>query len=233
MLEVRAFAVAWPETLQALQCAAETGVTLMARRRRYRCILADPAWPFKDQGSRIAPAHAGHYDVMSLSAIIGLGDWVRHQAANDAHLWLAAPNALVLDGTAADVAQYWGFQVKQQLTWVKHKLGMGHWMRNTTEQVLFCVRGRLAPRQRNVPTHFHGKVTRHSAKPDELYELIERISPAPRLEMFARRARRHWWSWGNEAPAETAIDLDLTTHSNVDFIRLTYSTTSACEGRGT
>lgn len=167
---------------------------------QHKCIFADPPWAFRDQGSRIAPAHSGHYQVMSLSAVIGLGDFVRSVSAESAHLWLCAPNAFLLDGTATQVAKAWGYQPRQLLTWVKDKIGMGHWLRNTTEQVLFCTRGRLAPQSRAKPTHVIGKRLKHSAKPNELYALVEEVSPGPRLEMFARTARAGWASWGNEAP---------------------------------
>jgi N6-adenosine-specific RNA methylase IME4 len=40
----------------------------------------------------------------------------------------------------------------------------------------------------------------HSAKPDRLYEIAERISPGPRIELFARRRRAGWEAWGNQAP---------------------------------
>lgn len=39
----------------------------------------------------------------------------------------------------------------------------------------------------------------HSEKPDLFMDLIERMSPAPRLEMFARRDRLGWETWGNES----------------------------------
>lgn len=171
---------------------------------RYHCILADPPWSFRDKGSRIAP-EAGHYETMSLSAIIGLGDQVRTWAHEDCHLWLCAPNAFVIDGSASLVAEQWGFVPKQVLTWCKDRMGMGHWMRNSTEQILFCTRGRLPALTRNVWTHFVAPVGRHSEKPDELYRRIERLSPGPRLEMFARRAMDGWETWGDQAPAATLI----------------------------
>lgn len=39
----------------------------------------------------------------------------------------------------------------------------------------------------------------HSAKPDLFLDLIERMSPPPRLELFARRQRLGWDTWGDEA----------------------------------
>ena len=40
--------------------------------------------------------------------------------------------------------------------------------------------------------------SRHSVKPEEAYSRIERVSPGPRLEMFARAERPGWDVWGNE-----------------------------------
>ena len=40
----------------------------------------------------------------------------------------------------------------------------------------------------------------HSAKPGEFYDLVETVSPGPRLELFARRARPGWDAWGDQAP---------------------------------
>jgi N6-adenosine-specific RNA methylase IME4 len=42
----------------------------------------------------------------------------------------------------------------------------------------------------------------HSRKPDEAYELIERMYPdLPKIELFARGQREGWAAWGNEADA--------------------------------
>jgi N6-adenosine-specific RNA methylase IME4 len=47
----------------------------------------------------------------------------------------------------------------------------------------------------------------HSRKPDEAYELIERMYPElPKIELFARQAGPGWAAWGNEVRAETAPD---------------------------
>jgi N6-adenosine-specific RNA methylase IME4 len=39
----------------------------------------------------------------------------------------------------------------------------------------------------------------HSKKPEVFMDLIERVSPQPRLELFARRQRLGWDTWGNES----------------------------------
>jgi hypothetical protein len=45
----------------------------------------------------------------------------------------------------------------------------------------------------------------HSHKPEEQYGLIERISPGPYLELFARRRQSGWHAWGNEIEADISI----------------------------
>ena len=44
--------------------------------------------------------------------------------------------------------------------------------------------------------------TKHSKKPNEMYELIESRSQGPYLELFARNTRDGWDSWGDELDNE-------------------------------
>lgn len=49
----------------------------------------------------------------------------------------------------------------------------------------------------------------HSEKPDLFMDLVEQMSPGPRLEMFARTPRLGWASWGNES----LCHVDLSSES--------------------
>jgi N6-adenosine-specific RNA methylase IME4 len=74
--------------------------------------------------------------------------------------------------------------------------GVGFYFRNVTELILFGVRGKnartLTPGRRQVNLLATQK-REHSRKPDELYGIIERCSPGPFLELFARgNARPNW-----------------------------------------
>ena len=44
---------------------------------------------------------------------------------------------------------------------------------------------------------------KHSEKPEAFLDMVEQVSPGPYLEMFARRDRLGWHTWGNES-LETA-----------------------------
>ena len=164
----------------------------------FATILVDPPWPL--QGGE------KHYRTMSLTRIKALP--VGALAARDAHLWLWTTNALL--PTAYEVAEAWGFTVRSPLTWVKFRLGLGgrYQLRNATEQLLFCTRGRAPLGSRSQPTWFNAPVTEHSRKPAEQFAIIERVSPGPYLELFARRrpeSNQPWAVWGDQVDSDIRI----------------------------
>jgi N6-adenosine-specific RNA methylase IME4 len=168
---------------------------------QFSSICADPPWPFENTGSR--GAAADHYATLSIEAIASLE--VRGRPARDlapqpgGHLYLWTPSAFLAEGIAARVARAWAFEPKCILTWVKPQVGIGNWFRGATEHVLFCVRGNLPLATRDaLPTWFMADRQEHSQKPEEFYQLVERASPGPRLELFARRRRDGWECWGDE-----------------------------------
>jgi len=90
----------------------------------------------------------------------------------------------------------WNFKQKTCLTWVKNRSIFGYYFKGQTEQLLFGVKGKLPPMDRKQTTLITGKIRRHSEKPDEIYKIIEKLSPAPRLELFARKHMPNWTSIG-------------------------------------
>lgn len=165
---------------------------------RYRTVLVDPPWDVNQVGTRGAEQH---YNLMSLTRIKKLP--VQDLATSDAHLWLWVTNSTLRHGY--DVAESWGFTVRSPLTWVKFRLGFGIYLRNSTEHVLFCTRGKAPVRYRSQPTWINAPAQEHSHKPEEQYALIERISPGPYLELFARRRQPGWDAWGNEIDSDIVI----------------------------
>ena len=164
----------------------------------FATILVDPPWPLQS-GEK-------HYRTMSLARIKALP--VGSLAARDAHLWLWTTNALL--PTAYEVAEAWGFTVRSPLTWVKFRLGLGgrYQLRNATEQLLFCTRGKAPLGSRSQPTWFNAPVTEHSRKPAEQFAIIERVSPGPYLELFARRrpeSNQPWAIWGDQVASDIRI----------------------------
>lgn len=164
-------------------------------------ITADPPWDKEQKGARGAERK---YPLMTLDRIKAMP--VADLAAESAHLWIWVTNATLRDGY--EVAEAWGFTVRSPLTWVKFRLGLGNYLRNSTEHLLFATRGKAPIQYRSQPTWINAPVTDHSHKPEEIYALIERCSPGPYLELFARRrplSNSDWSVWGNEIASDVVI----------------------------
>ncbi|HEX3783106.1 MAG TPA: MT-A70 family methyltransferase, partial [Pseudonocardiaceae bacterium] len=159
---------------------------------KYRTILVDPPWDIQQRGGRGANRH---YPLMSVGEICALR--VSPLASDNAHLWLWTTNAAV--PAAHQVIAAWGFRYVNVLTWVKPRLGLGVYLRNASEQLLFAVRGQAPIRFRSQPTWLFAPVQEHSHKP-ELYALCKRINTY--LVRWARKKYRRlhgfkkvnaWW----------------------------------------
>jgi len=172
---------------------------------KYRTIYADPPWQFANRTGKVAPEYRRlhRYATMTIEQIQSLP--VEAIAAEPSHLYLWVPNALLRWGL--DVMEAWGFTYKTNLVWHKVRKdggpdgrGVGFYYRNVTELLLFGVRGHmrtLKPGRRAVNI-VKSRKREHSRKPDEFYDLIEKCSPGPRLELFARHPRARWAQWGDE-----------------------------------
>lgn len=168
---------------------------------KFRTILADPPWDIHQQGAKGA---GRHYRLMTLERIKAMP--VADLAEDDAHLWLWVTNATLREGY--EVADAWGFTVRSPLTWIKFRLGLGAYLRNATEHLLFATRGKAPVQFRSQPTWINAPVQEHSVKPAEQFAVIERVSPGPYLELFARRrppSRAPWFVWGNEVASDVTI----------------------------
>ena len=161
----------------------------------FAAIVIDPPWRYDNVATR--GAAEDHYPTMTQGDLLDLN----LPAAENAHLYLWVTNSFFEDGF--DLMRAWGFTYKTCLTWCKPQIGMGNYFRSTTEHVLFGIKGRLPTLRNDVPTHFIADRTRHSAKPESFYDLVETCSPGPWLEMFARRQRLgDWHVMGNETSGD-------------------------------
>jgi N6-adenosine-specific RNA methylase IME4 len=174
---------------------------------KFKTILADPPWRFQNRTGKSAPEHKRlwRYPSMNLEDIMALP--VSQVADDRCHLYLWIPNALLPDGLK--VMEAWGFRYKTNIVWEKIRKdrepdgrGVGFYFRNVTELLLFGVRGEkvrtLAPARCQVNL-VRSQKREHSRKPDEIFDLIEKCSNAPYLELFARGGRKNWINWGNQA----------------------------------
>lgn len=171
----------------------------------FQTILMDPPWRFSNRTGKVAPEHRRlrRYRTMSFDEIEALP--IAELAAKTCHLYLWTPNALLYEALCAMKA--WGFTYKTNLVWYKVRKdggpdgrGVGFYYRNVTELLLFGIKGRMRtlPPGRSQVNVMISRKREHSRKPDEAYEIIQRCSPGPYLELFAREEVGGWTQWGDE-----------------------------------
>jgi N6-adenosine-specific RNA methylase IME4 len=176
---------------------------------RYRTIVADPPWhygttmPVWGDRSRDYAESGTPYVTMTLEEIAALP--VRGLADDGAHLYLWTTNTHVEH--AWSIARGWGFTPKNLLTWCKRPKGMVGFgtFSQSSEFVLFASTATIHT-GRSERTWFEWPRGLHSAKPDAFLDLVEQISPGPYLELFARRQRLGWDTWGDEALCHVELD---------------------------
>lgn len=165
--------------------------------RKYRCVVIDPPWQYGDALPGNTRGADKQYDgTIGMEQMVSLP--VGELLDVDAHVWLWYTNAFFLE--AADLLINWRLTPKTQLTWCKPQIGMGHYLRNTTEHAILATRGKSisGDNPKNIPSHFVATRAKHSRKPDEAYDIIRQISPGPYLDVFARSPREGFDRYGNE-----------------------------------
>jgi len=187
---------------------------------QFRCIVADPPWKYEQRdvtGSRqpklngeldSGVSSVRRYGAMSIAGVCEMP--VKAVAEKGSHLYLWTTNSFMAE--SHEIARAWGFEPKTILTWGKVKangtpsMKTGYYFRGATEHCLFAVRGsqRLQVKH-GKPTLYLSERLPHSQKPEWFYGLCEECSPGPYLELFARRKRPGWSSWGNEVESDVEI----------------------------
>jgi N6-adenosine-specific RNA methylase IME4 len=179
-----------PETGHA--CSVADLGDLVATGQAFGTIYADPPWRYSNKATRAAAE--GHYPTMSLEEIAALP--VAQLAAEQSHLHLWTTNAFLFE--CQEIMKAWGFEYKSMLIWVKPNIGMGNYWRVSHEILLLGVRNGCKFLDKGQASWLSAKRGRHSAKPAKVRRLIERVSPGPRLELFARTEADGWAVWGNQ-----------------------------------
>ncbi len=188
---------------------------------QYNVILADPPVPFEVWGKRPGGTDSrsaeAHYSTMTWADLNGLALAIQAVAAPDCCLFLWMCQPLLIE--TLRMADAWGFEYKTKaFSWVKTYtnkssffVGMGYWTRANTEDVLLFTRGNPRRARKDVyqllatleadpysAPAVIAPMTRHSEKPSEVQDRIERLVSGPYLELFGRKHRDGWQVVGNE-----------------------------------
>lgn len=176
--------------------------------KKYKTIYADPPW-WEVGGGKIKRGADAHYPLMRTEQIKALP--VRELADPDGcHLYLWTTNNFLPD--ALEVVKAWGFEYVTAITWLKDQQGLGQYYRGITEHCLFCRTNKVLPykiengkRQQGI-TGFWESKREHSRKPETMRSMIERVSYAPRIELFARTRVDGWDCWGMDVDSDIELE---------------------------
>jgi N6-adenosine-specific RNA methylase IME4 len=192
-------------------------------------ICPDFPWLFETYSGQGKQRSADrHYNTMSLGEIMAMAPLIKKLAADDCAFmpWAVCPE---MPG-ALDVIKACDFEYKTVgFFWIKTTpgaevitldgnglhWGMGYSTRSNVEPVLLGTRGK--PRRLAADVHqvVIAPAGEHSAKPDEVYRRIERLYPGPYLELFARRERAGWKTWGNEIERDAGSRPDIAAAADL------------------
>lgn len=190
-----------------VSCSCGQTVEPTSTNRRYKTIVIDPPWKYGKWGKGSSNALYADkefnvekdlpYNWMSIEEIKALP--IKEISDSDCELYLWTTQKYLPD--AFEVLKAWGFKYCQTLTWCKTPMGTGQGgvYCPTTEFLILGRNGKMPKVKRIDTTWWNVKRTnKHSKKPEFFQDLIETVSDAPRLEMFARRERKGWDVFGNE-----------------------------------
>lgn len=162
----------------------------------FQTISADPPWRYGDRLPGPGRGASKHYETLSTEQIAAKEfDFAFPELAPDCRLFLWATAPLIRD--ALYVMEAWGFRYVTGMVWEKlGRLGMGRTVRVQHEHILIGVQGKPAVLSHSVKSVFRAHATSHSRKPALAYELMQRLSPGPYVELFAREEREGWTTLG-------------------------------------
>jgi len=174
----------------------------------FRTVVIDPPWPYQrassDKKLNGYTMQAGkvHYESLTIADLAALP--IGQAVSGYLFLWSSGPWL----PAGLDLIKAWGFDYITAIHWMKRNpsgkvpYGPGYWYRAAVETILVARKpGTPAIRthERNV---FEAPRGKHSAKPEEFQDHVERHFPGPYLELFARRQRPGWTCLGDECPGD-------------------------------
>jgi len=164
---------------------------------KYKTIYLDPPWNLSG-GGKIKRGADKHYPLMRTEDIFAMKEFIDELADESCHMYMWVTNNFL--ETGLKVLEHWGFKYITNLVWVKNSFGTGQYFRGQHEILLFARKGAPLPfkHEKNIPSVVYAPKGKHSQKPKEFYRIIEKVSYAPYIELFARNKKDGWDIWGNE-----------------------------------
>ena len=170
-------------------------------KKKYNTIVLDPPWNISVTGKvNIRPNRKKKldYPTMSMKEIKSIPI---NQIGNiGCHVYCWTTNKFLNE--TFDVLKSWGVNYHLTLVWTKPNGMMPCFgYKFATEFCLFGFYGKPMQKFKSMAKlnwFENPSIKPHSTKPPKFYDLVDEMSPNPKLEMFARKKRKSWDCWGDE-----------------------------------
>ena len=175
--------------------------------KRYATVVIDPPWQLSASKNRaisgVKTLQWIPYETFTLDEIKRLT--INGIMAENAFCFCWTVNKY-LGQTISEVLPAWGLRYSFTMSWVKSK---GPQIpRSPCFNSEWVVVGKKGSPEftdwRDFRTGNTWKRGAHSAKPEGFYDLLRRVTPEPRIDIFNRRRIAGFDSWGDQAPEQEA-----------------------------
>ena len=174
---------------------------------KFKTVVVDPPWD-------LAPVGWASSKSNGLNKRIGYGligmDGIKSlpvEAVLDEHSLLFCWTVSRFLERSFEVCRQWGADHAFTMTWVKNGgIQLPNGPMHNAEWVLVGKRG--SPEFLDIRQFFTANYWprgSHSEKPEGFYDLLRRVTPEPRLDIFGRRRIPGFVSWGDQAPEGPAL----------------------------
>lgn len=176
------------ESIEAKEAKAIEGV--------YDVVVIDPPWPMQKIERDVSPQEVGFdYPTMTLEDIGNM----KVPCAEDCHIFLWTTQKFLRP--SFKILEDWGLTYVCLFTWMKNGgFQPFNLPQFNTEFILYAHKGN--PKfvdLKQFMCGFQAARGKHSEKPGEFYEVLNRTTAGRRLDMFNRRRIEGFEGWGNES----------------------------------
>ena len=165
---------------------------------KFATVVIDPPWDFTDFHPYGGGSHKTQYAGLSTNSIANIQ--IQDLLLPDANLFLWTTQRFL--HKALGMVDQWGLTYRFTMVW--HKPGGIQFPDGPASNAEFIVvagNGAAAWLETKAfRTANNWPRGQHSEKPEGFYDLLRRITRAPRLDMFGRRSIAGFTSWGDQAP---------------------------------
>lgn len=159
---------------------------------KYEVIVIDPPWQYGTEYNAETRRVASPYQELPTEELKKL----IIPSTDNAVIWLWTTHQFIWD--AKELLNTWGFEYKLIFVWNKEKLGMGAWLRCQAEFCLLGIKGKPKWSLTNERDVLSIPRQEHSRKPQEFYNMVKKLCPGKKIDIFSREKHEGFEQYGNE-----------------------------------